>query len=406
MKKLLAALVGVLVLFGGFMTWQQLKNNDAPIGSNPDALVDVPAAENAEEGVPTVEEAPRGLDYDAIRALHDADETVIRLADEELSWSEYSEWLCMTGRQIEDFFNQMYLYYGLAADWTGSVGDETGRTYAQYAVSDTNNYLTRILAIRAMADEMGLALDEGDLAALDPEQLAAELFGEGATVDDLAAVLEQENHMTVSAYRSMSAANILYSKIAEALYGENGAKVDEADAVAWMEEQGYVSAGHILFMTIDPDTGDALDAAVIAEKKATADAIYAELSAIEDREELLRRFAELKAQYCEDGGKLVYPDGYTYTPGTMVAEFEDTVNALDEYAVAEPVQTAYGYHVILRLPLRGDSLLYSAQGTPYTAREQLASAGAAEALTAFEAEHPAEFADGLEELDLTPFILG
>lgn len=402
MKKLIAALVAVLVLFGAFMTWQQLKNQ-GPVLSAPAA--ETGTTEEA-EGVPTVEEAPHGLDYDAIRALYDADETVIRLADEELSWGEYSEWLCMTGRQIEDFFNQMYLYYGLAADWSGSVGDETGRTYAQYAVSDTNNYLTRILAIRAMADEMGLALDEGDLASLDPETMAVEILGEDATVEDFAAVLEQENHMSVSAYRSMSAANILYNKIADALYGEAGANVDEAEAVAWMEEQGYVSAGHILFMTIDPDTGAALDDAAIAEKKATADKISAELAAIEDHEELLRRFRELKEQYCEDGGKVAYPDGYTYTPGTMVAEFEDTVNALDEYAVSEPVQTAYGYHVILRLPLSGSSLLYSAQGTPYTAREQLASTGTAAALSTYEADHPADFADGLEELDLLPYVLG
>lgn len=403
MKRLVFVLLAILIAFGAFMTWQQLNGNSAVVSAadtqpdvSPDALASDPAA--------AMEPPPAGLDYDAIRALYGEDETVMRLADEELSWGEYSDWLCTTGKQVEDYFNQMYLYYGLAADWNASIGDDSGRSYAQYTVSETNSYLTRVLAIRALAAEMGLALDEEDLSRLDPEQIAVNIFGEGATVDQLAAALEQENHMTVASYRSMGAANALYDKIAAALYGENGENVDESEAVAWLEGQGYVSAGHILFMTIDPDTGDELDEAVVAEKKAQADAIVAELNGIADPQERLARFLELKAQYCEDGGKAAYPEGYTYTPGTMVSEFEETAAALAEYAVSEPVKTAYGYHVILRLPLSGDRLLYSAQGTPFTARQQLMSTHTAEALAAFEAEHPVTYAEGLEELDLTKYV--
>ena len=172
----------------------------------------------------------------------------------------------------------------------------------------------------------------------------------------------------------------------------------------YLEDEGYLSAGHILFMTIDPNTGDKLDAETVAAKKQQAEEIVAELRAIEDREELAKRFLELKEQYCEDGGKTAYPDGYTFTPGTMVAAFEEAVRSLEDYGVSDPVESTYGYHVILRLPLDADSLLFSAQGTPSTARSQMAQEDLSEKLDAFYTANPPAYAEGLEALDLTQYL--
>jgi hypothetical protein len=121
-------------------------------------------------------------------------------------------------------------------------------------------------------------------------------------------------------------------------------------------------------MTIDPMTGKELDAETIAQKREQAEAVVKELRAIEDPEELVKRFAELKEQYCEDTGKEIYPDGYTFTPGTMVQEFEDAIKAMGDYEVSEPVQTSYGLHVIMRLPLSAEITMdYSQAGTPLDA---------------------------------------
>ena len=121
--------------------------------------------------------------------------------------------------------------------------------------------------------------------------------------------------------------------------------------------------------------------------------------------ELLKRFRELKDQYCEDTGKTAYPDGYTFTPGTMVSVFEDTVNALKDFEVSEPVQSSYGYHIIMRLPLGGDSLLFSPQGTPQTARVSVAQEKITHDLDDYYAAHPPVYAEGLEDLDLTQYIM-
>ena len=406
MKKLFIVLVAVLVLFGAYMSWNQIHktpsvNEDVQA---PDAMPADAAPAPAEAAAPADPAEIRTMDFDAMRELYPADTTAVTVAGESLNWGVYRDWLRMQGLQIEDYFRQMAAYYGMSADWEGSVGDGTGMTYAQYLQQETNESLSSFLAIRAFAKENGVALDEEQRASLEPEAMAAEIVGEGATVEQLAEKLENESHMTVDAFRYYSESIMLFRNCHDALYGEGGEKVDAADVVKYLEDEGYLSAGHILFMTIDPNTGDKLDAETVAAKKQQAEEIVAELRAIEDREELVKRFLELKEQYCEDGGKTAYPDGYTFTPGTMVAAFEEAVRSLEDYGVSDPVESTYGYHVILRLPLDADSLLFSAQGTPSTARSQMAQEDLSEKLDAFYTANPPAYAEGLEALDLTQYL--
>ena len=418
MKKMLVIILAVLLLFGGFLYWNGSKAPETPAvqttaaqtsAVQTTAAPDAQSADSPAEAAPAETEATaapveiRRLDLEAIRALHDADETVMSLADERVSWREFSELLCTTGKDIESYFEQMAAYYGMAADWDGSVGDGSGMSFAQYAVAETRDYLASSLTIRAFAAEQGIALDGEEEASLAPEALAREALGEEGTVEQFREALETQG-LSLETYRSMRETSLLYSRIAEQLYGLEGEKIAEEDAVAWLEEQGFLAAGHILLMTMDPNTGEALDEAAAGAKRERAGEIAAELQAIEDREALLKRFAELKEAECEDTGKTVYPDGYTFEPGTMVTEFEEAVRALDEYAVSDPVQTAYGYHVIMRLPLRGDAALITLTGNAATARQSLAQQQLTAALDAFQTEHPAEIAESVEGFELAPYL--
>ncbi len=418
MKKMLVIILAVLLLFGGFLYWNGSKAPETPAiqttaaqtsAVQTTAAPDAQSADSPAEAAPAETEATaapveiRRLDLEAIRALHDADETVMSLADERVSWREFSELLCATGKDIESYFEQMAAYYGMAADWDGSVGDGSGMSFAQYAVAETRDYLASSLTIRAFAAEQGIALDGEEEASLAPEALAREALGEEGTVEQFREALETQG-LSLETYRSMRETSLLYSRIAEQLYGLEGEKIAEEDAVAWLEEQGFLAAGHILLMTMDPNTGEALDEAAAGAKRERAGEIAAELQAIEDREALLKRFAELKEAECEDTGKTVYPDGYTFEPGTMVTEFEEAVRALDEYAVSDPVQTAYGYHVIMRLPLRGDAALITLTGNAATARQSLAQQQLTAALDAFQTEHPAEIAESVEGFELAPYL--
>ncbi len=401
MKKLLVLLLAMLLAFGGRLSWKEIQPADSP----------VPVEEPAEE--PTGEQAGeaaqeavviREVDYDAIRALRNAEEPVVTVKDQSVTWGQFCDLLQATGMDIQNYFAQMAAYYGVAADWEGSVGDGTGQNFAQYAVNETREYIESILTVRAFADEHGVKLSGEDLASLEAAALAEELLGEGADVEEFYSRLESEANMSYETYRLMRETSLLYSRTFEELYGLNGEKISEEDAVAYLAEQGYLAAHHILLMTIDPNTGDALDEDTVSEKTARAGEIAAELQAIEDQEELLRRFKELKTEFCEDTGKEIYPDGYTFFPGTMVQEFEDAVRGLEEYAVSDPVKTAYGYHVIMRLPLHGDASLTTLTGTASTARGEIAQQRMTEALDAFQEANPATFAEGVEVFDLMPYI--
>ena len=402
MKRFVVIALAVLLIFGIVASivssTQKAQLPEAPAPT--DAAASAPAAqpETTAEAV-----VIRSLDEDAIRALRAPDEIVLSLDGETVSWEEYCQWLFSTGRQIEDYFRQMASFYGLAADWEGSVGDGSGMTYAQYAGHETNENLSNILAYRRFAAGEQISLSEDQQAQLTDEALAKALLGENATVEQLTAELEKEG-FGIETFRRIRETNLQLDAFFDETYGENGGKVTDEEAVAYLEEKGYVSAGHILLMTIDPNTGDKLEEAAVAEKKLKAGEIADELRAIADPEQREQRFLELKAELCEDGGKIAYPNGYTYTAGTMVKEFESAVNALEPFEVSDPVESAYGYHVIMRLPLRADSLLYSAQGTPVTARQETAVAGMNEKLLSFIEANPVTYAEGVEDFDLVKYL--
>lgn len=116
-------------------------------------------------------------------------------------------------------------------------------------------------------------------------------------------------------------------------------------------EENYVHVQHILVKTVD-DNNQPLPEDIVAQKTAQAAAIAEEAKTAED-------FYALVEKYGEDPGMMNNPDGYTFTYGEMVSEFEDTSFALKAGEISEPVKTTYGYHIIKKLPLDIDGIINS-----------------------------------------------
>ena len=342
----------------------------APAEEGADAVT-APAAEES-AGDAAAEETPiRTLDLAAIRALHAPDEIVGDIDGREVSWDEYYYWIAEMGGQAQNYLYTMAMY-GQSLDWDDKLSADSEQTFAEYTLEMAQDCVCQLATLEAIAGEYDVTLTAEDEAAL-AEQLRSDIAaacGEDASEEDFNAYLE-ENDLSREMYDRLNRANYLFAGIFRAIYGENAESVTEEDALAYLEENAYLSAAHILFRTVD-DSNNPLDEAAVADKLKQAEAVSAELRAIEDPEARAKRFAELKEQYCEDPGRVEYPDGYVFVPGQMVEAFENATKALADYEVSEPVLSAHGYHVIMRLPNNADRPVISQDGTPLQARRMYA----------------------------------
>lgn len=365
------------------------------------------AADTAEAAEPAEEAfSVRVPDYDAMYALHDPAEVIGTVDGRELTWGEYFYLYFSQAKQMENYFTTMAQYYGAAPDWADQVEEESDATFADLIADSAEETVRQIYAIEILAEENGVELTEEQLAAIreQEEQDILGSVGEGKTEEDFNAYIETI-YLPRSLYDRMNRINFLYRQGFVQTYGENGELVEDDVALQYLTDNEYMAATHILLMTIDPATFAELDEAAAAEKLQQAQAFADELRAIEDPEERLARFAELKAEFCEDTGKEAYPDGYVFVPGTMVPEFESAILGLEDYQVSDPVKTDYGYHVIMRLPLDPDAVIeYSNDGTPLSARSKAANEAYNQQLQDKFDSLEVEFAEGFEAPNLLDYL--
>ena len=127
---------------------------------------------------------------------------------------------------------------------------------------------------------------------------------------------------------------------------------DEATAEKYYKEN-YMAAKHILLLA---ETENAKSKIKDIKKQITSGA----------------DFDELMNEYSEDTGLVTNPDGYYFTTGQMVQEFEDAVKKLKAGNVSGIVETDYGYHIIKRINLPAfDETVYQTVAS-YVAKDGVA----------------------------------
>lgn len=153
--------------------------------------------------------------------------------------------------------------------------------------------------------------------------------------------LLSQNGYTYDMYHYTQMINNLYNslvKLDEFVPNEEEIEKYYEDNKATVFAFDGVRAKHILIMPESDENGNSTEK---QWKKAleTANKVY---KLAKNGEE----FDSLIEEYNMDPGMQTQPEGYTFTKGEMVSEFEDACYAMEPGEISEPVQTDYGYHII------------------------------------------------------------
>ena len=364
--------------------------------AEPDGGEDAPAepagTETTEPAEPTTKP---GLGY----AAYGPDEITVSYNDQDITWREYYYWLSY-------YAGYMQYMTAMGAPFSGWDANDYAEdmTNGELVLSSAADSMFQYHAIGTLAEKEGLTVDQDALQSA--YESSADSYGDGdgeCTEEEAAAYEEYLDGQFVDRelFDFMTGAGLLWSQLSEALYGKDGAEVSDEEALAYAEELDLLACKHILLMTVDPETGEALSEEEIAEKKAEADELYKQLADVQDDPEALEAlFDELMNEHSEDTGLAYYPDGYLFTAGVMVPVFEETTADLEEYGLSEPVESDYGYHIILRLPVDPDGSFTDASGSSSPLRAAAASAALAETLEGEVDAASVVWKDGFETVDI------
>lgn len=352
-----------------------------------------PAEDSAEEGVP-------GLGF----AAYAADTVVGTVNGEDVTWEEYYYWLSY----YVDYVQYLAAMNGFALSGWDAYELSAENTNAQVVLLNAQYAVIQYHTMSSKAAELGYTLDEEDLATIQAvyEENADYTMGDadGVCTEEEAAnfalYLEQQN-VSRALFDYMSEVSLLDEKIFDDQYGPNGELLPDEEVLAFAQEEGVMSAKHILLLTVDQTTGEALTEEEIAERLDTITDLHEQLAAVaDDTEELNALFDSLMDLYTEDTGYEAFPEGYTYVPGVMVTEFEDAVNAMEEYGLSDVVETSYGYHIIMRLPVDPDATVMDASGQTVNLRVGVANTEFTETVDTWVEEADVAWNDGFEDLDI------
>lgn len=281
-------------------------------------------------------------DYTAAYNAYPLDEVMLTVDGVNISWGELFYWY------IFDVSN-MEMYFGEISDWDAKCSFDDSITNREYVMKNALETIKHYSALERKAADMGVELNEIDTKMLEAAwQQNVVNYGNGdeqAFIDYMATA-----YLSKEVYDHVNKVSALYQRMLDETFGINGEKLDEKEILDKAEEMGYRRTKHILLSTLD-DTKTKLPEDQIAAKKAQADQLYAELSAISDPAALEAKMDELIASVGEDPGAAYYKDGYTFLPGSMAESFDAAAQELDINELSGVVESEFGYHIILRLPL-------------------------------------------------------
>lgn len=275
----------------------------------------------------------------------EADEVVAKGDGIQVTAGELMYWIAVN---CDNLLNYYYYYYGVSElPWDAT--DESGQTtLAQFVLEDALNCAVLQRMVEKKGADAGITVSQEEKDAIQNalDAMEKDFAEDGVTAEQY---LWQQG-LTGELYRWNCECDYIYEALAQASFGPDSPNPPtEQSILAAREENGEYKVKHILLASVDTATGEPLDEKTVAEKKAEAENLLAQLRASDDP---MAQFDEYMNTLSEDPGLATNPDGYVFTKNTSVdPAFEEAALALENGQISDVVEGVSGYHIILRLPL-------------------------------------------------------
>lgn len=326
-KKTLALLLAAMMAATSLVACNNQKPN-TPNGDAPQSGANIENALSMDEIKAQIEAK--------VGKSEDDSKVIMTLDGYEVTYSEYRYYYL-------NYVKQFATYFGTDFESNEEYAEQFD-TYFEQALK-----MNGLVYNAATAAGISLTQEEFDELVADVYDETIEQFGEDALT-----ILDESYSITPYYLMINETIYNLYQKLYDATYGIGGEKYEQikAETLDYYNENGYMRAKHILLQF--PSNDDGSD--VTDEQKAE---LYTKMQEILEKAKSGESFDELIATYNEDPGMETYTGGYYFTDGEMVEEFENATKALADNEISDIVESPYGYHIILRLPLEDESIVDS-----------------------------------------------
>ena len=252
--------------------------------------------------------------------------------------------------------------------------------YGDQLIDDAVSICLSEVLLRQKAAQLGCLPTDAQA-----QQAQAEMEGDPDTLK----LFRESYGLTDQSIQYLYLANAYYDNMLAAVTHEPS----QQELEDYLESSKIYRVKHILLKTVD-DERKPLPDDEIAAKKARAEELLSQLQGVA-ADGLEAKFDELMMANSEDDPQS-NPDGYIAGPSMkMVEPFETASMALEEGGLSGIVETEFGYHIILRLPIPEETLAEHRNGFRASSLQAQAEQ--------WQQEAQVVRADALDQLDAADF---
>jgi len=294
------------------------------------------------------------IDFDAAIATFPPDTVMMRSDDLEINWAELYVFLFRT---VTNIMHSV----GMDIDWDEEMYD--GITFSDifldYATDEAITFLVYMYGIEAL----NLVLSDSQLREFDDDMNEIiDSYGSKEVLEN--SLREHGGFYNYDVFENLFKVEFSIGFIIDKLYGEDAVDFPAERIEEYAQEHGYMMAYHILRLkTEDEDDETPLN---------EINDILSQLEARVGSDDFVDFFKELMVEHSEDhGGLMSFPNGYLFLHSDMVEPFSNACAELEEGELSGVVETVYGYHIILRIPIDFDEvpIANANEGMPRTLRQ-------------------------------------